>query len=54
MGAKVLLKGHKAAVDITKAAQRCYHVSESGEEICVTKEMIKGACKQLLSRCKNK
>ena len=52
MGAKVLLKGHKAAVEMKKSVQRCYHISDSGEEICVTKEMIKGACQQLLSRCK--
>ena len=52
MGAKVLLKGHKAAIELRKATQHCYHISSSGEEISVTKEMIKGACKQLLTRCK--
>lgn len=52
MGAKVLLKGSAAAVELSKAVNRCYFIAESGEEVSVTKDMVKGACKQLLARCK--
>ena len=52
MGAKVLLKGSAIAVEMTKAANRCYLIAESGEEVSVTKDMVKSACKQLLARCK--
>ena len=51
MGVKILLKGKKSVVSYMKA-NRCYMISESGEQVSVTKEMVKGACQQLLSRCK--
>lgn len=51
MGAKVLLRN---SVKVAHMAQtdRCYMIAETGEEISVTKEMVKLACKQLLKRCK--
>ncbi|MCJ8146165.1 MULTISPECIES: PA1571 family protein [Acinetobacter] len=52
MGAtKTLLKTGATAIELTRV-NRCYMVSESGEEVRVTKEMIQMACSQLLSRCR--
>ena len=52
MGAtKTLLKTGATAIELTRA-NRCYMVSDSGEEVRVTKEMIQMACHQLLSRCR--
>ena len=52
MGAtKTLLKTGATAIELTRV-NHCYVVSESGEEVRVTKEMIQMACSQLLSRCR--
>lgn len=51
MGAKILLKGRATAIELAQM-NRCYLIAESGEEVTVTKEMVKLACKQLLARCK--
>ena len=52
MGAtKMLVKTGATAIELTRV-NRFYMVSESGEEVRVTKEMIQMACSQLLSRCR--
>ena len=53
MGAKVLLKGGAKAIEIARI-NRCYLIAETGEEVSVTKDMVKLACKQLLSKCKSR
>lgn len=50
MGAKVILKA-KSTIEMAQI-NRCYLIADSGEEVKVTKEMVKLACKQLLLRCK--
>lgn len=51
MGAKVLLGKSVKVVEMMQI-ERCYLIAETGEEVSVTKEMVKAACKQLLKRCK--
>lgn len=51
MGAKVLLKSGATAIELVRV-NRCYLIAETGEEVTVTKEMVRLACKQLLARCK--
>ena len=52
MGAtKTLKKASATAIEMTRL-NRCYMVSESGEEVQVTKDMIQMACAQLLARCR--
>ncbi|MCH4246873.1 MULTISPECIES: PA1571 family protein [Acinetobacter] len=51
MDAKVILKTGATAIEFARF-NRCYLLAESGEEIKVTKEMVRLACTQLLSRCK--
>lgn len=51
MGAKAILKTGVTAMEYTRL-NRCYMLAESGEEVRVTKEMIRLACSQLLARCK--
>lgn len=52
MGAKAILRTTaKTAIELTHF-NRCYMLSETGEEIKVTKDMVRVACLQLLARCK--
>jgi hypothetical protein len=51
MGAKALLRTGVKAMELTQL-NRCYLIADSGEEVRVTKEMVRMACCQLLARCK--
>ncbi|WP_171257505.1 PA1571 family protein [Acinetobacter qingfengensis] len=51
MGAKAFLRTGVKAMELTQL-NRCYMIADSGEEVKVTKEMIRHACSQLLARCK--
>lgn len=52
MGATKTLKKASATVIEMTRLNRCYMMSESGEEVRVTKDMIQMACAQLLARCR--
>lgn len=51
MGAKALFRTGRKSMELTQL-NRCYMIANSGEEIKVTKEMVRVACSQLLARCK--